>query len=265
MTNNVLRFVLVTALVLSCLLGVQRSAWAEARLEMGLSVDEVPIGSDFSGRDIVIFGALVDTDYAEIFSRKFDVIIEVIGKQEEIAVRKKERIAGIWVNADSRTFRGVPAFYSVVANKELSEIADLSLLSSLGIGIQHLKAKPDRNDNVFELLNEGEFNTALRRKMMEMGLFSEDLDALEDLSPFLFRATLFLPPSIPTGVHTVRAHLFQDGKPIDLVEQHFQVKKIGFERWIHFFAQEYGLLHGIFAVFLAIFTGWFADLIFRRN
>ena len=266
MSRNLLPSVMMTiAIMLSAFVGAQHSARADASLEMGLSVDEVPIGSDFSGRDIVIFGALVDTDYAEIFSRKFDVIIEVIGKQEEIAVRKKERVAGIWVNAESRTFSGVPSFYSVVANKELTDIADLSLLSSLGIGIQHLKAKADRNDNVFELLNEGEFNTALRRKMMEEGLFSEDLEALEDLSPFLFRAVLFLPPSIPTGVHTVKAHLFQDGKPIDLVEKHFRVEKIGFERWIHHFAKDYGLLHGFFAVFLAIFTGWFADLVFRRN
>lgn len=257
-------FVLVASILIATLFAL-RPALSDARLEMGLSVDTVPIGSDFSGRDIVIFGALVDTDYAEIFSKKFDVIIEVIGKQEEIAVRKKERIAGIWINADSRIFRDVPAFYSVVGNKPLSDIADLSLLNSLGIGIQHLKARADKSDSVFEMLNEGEFNTALRRKMMEIGLFSEDLDGLEDLSPFLFRATLFLPPSIPTGFHTVKAHLFQDGKPIDVIEKRFEVKKIGFERWIHTFAQDYGLLHGFFAVFLAIFTGWFADLVFRRN
>ncbi len=260
-----MKIALVFFLAVSVLPSLQRVAFADPRLEMGLSVDVVPIGSDFAGRDIVIFGALVDTDYAEIFSRKFDVIIEVIGKQEEIAVRKKERVAGIWVNTDSRTFRDVPSFYSVVANKELSEIADLSLLSSLDIGIQHIKARADANDNVFELLNEGEFDSALRRKMMEIGLFSEDLEALEDLSPFLFRASLFLPPSIPTGMHTVKAHLFQDGKPIDMVEKRFEVRKIGFERWIHDLARKYGLLHGVFAVFLAVFTGWFADLIFRRN
>ena len=265
MKRKTISFALLLTLSFCTLFGLQRMAYADANLEMGLSVDVVPIGSDFAGRDIVVFGALVDTDYAEIFSREFDIIVEVIGKREEISVRKKERVAGIWVNTDSRTFRDVPSFYSVVANKELSEIADLSLLSSLDIGIQHIKARADANDNVFELLNESEFDSALRRKMLEIGLFSEDLEALEDLSPFLFRATLFLPPSIPTGVHTVKAHLFEDGKPIDLVQKTFRVEKIGFERWIHNLATQYGLLHGFFAVFLAIFTGWFADLIFRRN
>lgn len=241
------------------------SAQAAEKLQMGVSVDIVPIGSDFSGRDIVLFGAIEDADQPALFRGEYQVIIEVVGALEEAIVRKKDRIGGIWVNAAARKYEDVPSYYSVLSGSEISEIADPSLLSTKGIGVKYLKARPVDRGNIAEFLTQGEFSTALRRKRIENGLFSEKPDALQHISPSLFRATLPLPPNVPIGVHTVRAHLFLDGQKLDQVTKSFEVRKVGFERWIYDLAHDYSFLYGLLAVLLAIFTGWFANLVFRKN
>lgn len=232
---------------------------------MGVSVDVVPVSSSFAGRDIVVFGAIEDAEQASLYRGEYDVVIEVLGELEEVVVRKKQRIGGIWVNASARAYKEVPSYYSVLSRNPLGDVADLSLMSSLGIGVQYLKAKPSDGGDIMQFLTQGEFSTALRRKRIENGLFSENPESLKQLSPSLFRATLYLPPNVPIGLHTVKAHLFHKGKKLDQVSQVFEVRKVGFERWIYDLAHDYSLLYGILCVLLAIFTGWFANLVFRKN
>ncbi|MEM9331860.1 MAG: TIGR02186 family protein [Pseudomonadota bacterium] len=235
------------------------------KLQMGVSVDLVPVSSGFSGQDIVIFGSIENAEQAPLYRGEYDVIVEVIGEMEEAVVRKKERIGGIWVNAAAREYTGVPSYYSVLSRNNLGEVSDLSVLNNMGVGVDNLKARPVDRGNIQEFLTQGEFSSALRRIRIEQGLFSEDSAALEQLSPSLFRATLSLPPNVPIGVHTVKAYLFRDGKKLDEIENSFQVRKVGFERWMYDFAHNQSLLYGIMCVFLAIFTGWAANAIFRKN
>lgn len=257
-----IRFALASLLLLVSLCGAVSAA---EKLQMGVSVDVVPIGSDFAGRDIVIFGAIEDADQASLFRGEYDVVIEVMGELETAIVRKKDRIGGIWINAAAREYEDVPSYYSVLSRNELNTIADLSFLSNKGIGVQFLKARPANRDNIEEFLTQGEFSTALRRKRIENGLFSENPEALQQISPSLFRATLPLPPNVPVGVHTVRAHLFFQGRKLDEVTKTFVVRKEGFERWIYDLAHDYSFLYGLLAVLLAIVTGWFANFVFRKN
>jgi len=238
---------------------------AMEKLQMGVSVDVVPVASDFAGRDIVIFGAIEAAEQAALYRGEYDVILEVIGANEEAIVRKKDRIAGIWVNASARGYKNVPSYYSLLSGRPLAEISDLSVLNSMAIGIDNLKAKPVNQGSVEAFLTEGEFSSALRRIRIEQGLFSESTMAVKQLSPSLFRATLSLPPNVPIGVHKVRAHLFRNGKKLDQVDNSFEIRKVGFERWVYDLAHEQSLLYGILCVLLAIFTGWSANAMFRKN
>ena len=62
-----------------------------------LSDDAVEITSNFTGEQIVVFGAVRgmpadDTDY--------QVAIVVQGPDQDVVVRRKERLLGIWANRD---------------------------------------------------------------------------------------------------------------------------------------------------------------------
>jgi hypothetical protein len=43
------------------------------------------------------------------------------------------------------------------------------------------------------------------------------------------------------------------------------IVKSGFEQWVFRSSIDYGLLYGIFAVALAMLTGWLGRIVFRRD
>jgi uncharacterized protein (TIGR02186 family) len=45
----------------------------------------------------------------------------------------------------------------------------------------------------------------------------------------------------------------------------FEVVKVGFEQFVASASRDYGLLYGIVTVMMALLTGWFASVVFRRD
>ena len=79
------------------------------RLISTLSTSRVLIASNFTGADVVLFGS-VERDAQTVARRGgYDIVVTVSGPRETIVTFRKQRIAGIWVNADSRTFVRVPS------------------------------------------------------------------------------------------------------------------------------------------------------------
>ena len=52
---------------------------------------------------------------------------------------------------------------------------------------------------------------------------------------------------------------------VQRVNSAFEVVKVGFEQFVAVAARDHGLLYGIVAVMMAMFTGWFASVVFRRD
>jgi uncharacterized protein (TIGR02186 family) len=63
----------------------------------------------------------------------------------------------------------------------------------------------------------------------------------------------------------IRAVLFRKGIFVAEKELQLEVVKTGLEEAITFAATQRPLLYGIFAVLLAVLTGWAASLIFRKD
>jgi uncharacterized protein (TIGR02186 family) len=260
---KLVRFILLSFL-LSGLLSTVQQAGATA-IQMGVSVDEIPVGSDFNGTDIVVFGSVEGVSVDALNRGEYDVVIKVVGGNEDVVIRQKERTFGIWINNQSERFENVPAFYSVTAGKPLTEIAGKEILSRAGLGIDNLGSPLAAQEEFEFILEEGKFADALRRLRRNSGLYVEDPGGLVQLSPSLFRARVGLPPNVPIGTHEVTAYLFRDGNLLSSKTVTYRIGKVGFERWIYNLAHEQGLLYGIMAVLIAIFTGWAANAIFRKN
>ena len=234
-------------------------------LQMGISVDQVPVSSSFDGAEIVIFGSIETNEQAALFRGEYDVVIRVEGAAEDVIIRKKERIGGIWINNQSQAYESAPSFYSILSARPLNLISNSIELAPNGLGIRNLgKNIPVEGEKTL-IMNPGEFSDALRRLRIEQDLFSEIPGTLQQLSPSLFRATLSIPANVPIGEHKVTAYLFRNGEILNTNDSSFIIEKVGFERWIYDLAHENGLLYGIMAVLLAIFTGWSANAIFRKN
>ena len=67
-------------------------------VELDTSTREVSIEPDFNGAEIVIFGAVDNSQQPSATSGYYDIIIVIRGPAETIVTRRKERVAGVWIN-----------------------------------------------------------------------------------------------------------------------------------------------------------------------
>ncbi|ORE90164.1 TIGR02186 family protein [Aurantimonas sp. 22II-16-19i] len=265
--------------------------------EIGLSTSTISISSDFTGARLVVFGALDNADSRLLRQQRYDIVVVLAGPRRPVVVREKERTFGLWINRGSETFESVPASYALAATRPLADIARKELRERLSLGIEDLQltnvparlagAPPAVGEpaGVAEIQpNVGlaerraiaagrppeaaavdAYAEALKRIRERKGLYNQSVGAVQFVSPTLFRADLQLPADLPTGTHTARAYLFRSGVFIRESSEPLYVRKSGFESYIDDMATRYGVLYGIAAVLLAIFTGWFGRLVFKRD
>src|SRR3954469_6878606 len=93
---------------LGALLVLSLLCWGSAARAEGLVADLtshlIAITTGFTGASVVLFGA---TDGPG------DVIVAIRGPEREMTVRRKSRVAGIWVNTQEVTFGNLPSFYAL--------------------------------------------------------------------------------------------------------------------------------------------------------
>ena len=89
------------------------------QLVSGVSQDLIQITSTYKGSDIVVFGAIERSQSAQ----GRGIIVVVRGPDEPMTVRRRDRIAGVWVNADAARFEGLPAYYYLASTEPVSRIA----------------------------------------------------------------------------------------------------------------------------------------------
>lgn len=240
-----------------------RPAGAEG-LVTALSSDIVSIQSNFTGTEIVIFGQ-VERDLNTIGRRGgYDLVIIVEGPKQDITTRRKGRFLGVWVNREYETFQGVPSFYALASTANIGDLGDRELLDDHSIGLNHLNLAITGHSGV-PLSERDDFRKAFIRLRQEQGLYSEQRESIEFLTESMFRTSVPLPANIPVGQYKVKSFLLQDGSLLSQNEATLAVAKTGFEQFTYELAQNYSALYGVLAVILAIFTGWLASVIFKRD
>ncbi|GGD94659.1 hypothetical protein GCM10011390_11780 [Aureimonas endophytica] len=232
--------------------------------EIGLSTEEIVIAPDFSGARLVIFGVLDNADGRIMRQGGYDIVVALEGPQVPIVVREKERTLGLWINQGSERFDTVPASYSLAATRRLGDIAGPQVLSQLSIGIDNLQMSR-RAEGRAALPNRDRYAEAVRRIRSDRGLFRESFGTVEFVSATLFRAELQLPADLPVGRHVARAFLFRRGVFLRERTDTLWVVKSGFESTVSNLAHRYGTYYGVFAVALAMATGWLGRMIFKRD
>ncbi|UIJ72719.1 TIGR02186 family protein [Aurantimonas sp. HBX-1] len=255
---------------MALLVGPARAQLGQETFEIGLSTEQIGITSDFTGARLVVFGALDNADGRILREQRYDIVVALVGPRRPVVVREKERKLGIWINRGSESFEAPPSSYALASTRPLADIMSEANRVNLSIGIADLRlgggGEPAADDDAQTVVaNRDEYATALRRIRENNGLYNQRFGAVQFVSPTLFRADLQLPAGLPTGEHTVRAYLFRQGVFIRGSTETLTVVKTGFESFISGFALEHGILYGIAAVILAIFTGWFGRILFKRD
>ncbi len=212
----------------------------------------IAITTGFTGTDVVLFGAVDGPG---------DVAVVVEGPQGRVTVRRKQRVAGIWVNTARMAFERVPGYYAVATSKPLERMAEPAVLSRHEIGIAHLSVEPVDDDTPEEM---EEWRRALVRNKQEEGLFPPAPGQVTFLGERLFRTTIHFPANVPTGAYTVSVYLIRDGDVVSAQTTPLAVSKIGFSADVFEFATRESALYGLAAIVLALVAGWSAGAVFRR-
>lgn len=251
----------VTMLLMLAALAAGPAAPASAEnLVTAISADRVSIESNFTGAEIVVFGT-IERD-AKTVSRRHghDIVIVVRGPEDEITVRRKDRVAGVWANINSRTYERVPGYLAILSNRNVADIADRLVLNRYRIGLDDLGPT-----DIEEAPDSPAFREAVVRLMQDRTLYQDEPGAVKFLSPTLFMSQVRLPATTPVGTYKTEVYLFGDGALLDTQSVEIFVHKSGVEQLVTELASDRPLFYGLLTVFLAIFSGWFASVMFRRE
>ena len=251
------RVTALTAAVLSLALMAQTGPV----LVPDVSARQVEIRYSFTGAQLLLFGAIL-YPRGRVPEKTPDVAVVLRGPVQPILVREKEKIAGIWMNADQSRFRSAPAYYAVASSKPISDLIDERTAAIYEIGLQNLQLSPGSG-----ALPERarRFEAGLIDLRRRRGVYYEDPHGVEITQGVLYRARIVIPSQVPVGTYTAETFLIQDRKVIAVATRDIQIGKSGFERWVSLVARRHEGLYGLAAVAMSLFMGWAAAMIFRRR
>lgn len=250
------RRAVLLGLLAPALLGVSKPV-----LVPDVSARSIEIRYSFTGAQLLLFGAIlypggrVPTDDA-------DIAIVVKGPVEPVVVREKQKIAGIWMNADSHRFRSAPSFYAIASSRPMSELVDERTAAIYELGLGNLQLSPGGG-----ALPEKEqrFEKGLLDLRRRQGLYAEHPKGVEISEGVLYRARIDIPSQVPVGTYTAETFLIDDERVIAAATREIEIGKSGFERFVALAARRHSFLYGLAAMLMSLALGYAAAWAFARR
>ncbi len=228
---------------------------AQARIVADVTQRLIAITTAFSGAQVVLFGA------SEPGS---DVVVVVKGPARDHSVQRKDRIAGIWMNAAEVVFEDVPVFYAIATNRPMEDIADPDVRRGLDLGLDVLNLRPVAGTS----LDKGElasFRQALIRNKQEVELYAREVGAVRFLGDTLFSTRIDFPNNIPPGSYDVEVLEIRDGQVVAAQSSVIAISKLGLEANLFEFAKGQPAMYGVVAILIAVVSGLLAGWVFRKD
>ncbi len=226
-----------------------------------VSQHEIEIQHDFNGTSLLLFGAILSPEGTRA-GHDYDIVVVVEGPAQPMVLRQKRRVAGVWLNVASATFRSVPSFYAVASSRALSAIVDERTAAIYELGLAALQLSPsDSIDPAAQAL----FSTGLVDLMTRRGLYSQNEHAVTVTGQVLYQARIFLPSSVQTGNYTAETFAISHGRVVASAISRVAVRKQGLDLAIADYAQHDALLYGVLAVAISVVMGWIAGRFFTRT
>ncbi|RID90582.1 hypothetical protein D2N39_17615 [Gemmobacter lutimaris] len=226
----------------------------------GLSQSSVSITADYAGAEILIYGA-VKREAPPPRGPTIQVIVTVEGPEGPVAVRRKDRVWGIWQNNAAVEIDRAPSFYAVVTSgplaQVLSETDDLRHRITIPRAIRSVGIASEADE-------APAFVDALQRIRTGDGKYSLREGGVQLTEQTLFRTDVALPAALTEGDYTVRIFLTREGRVVDTIKRRIWVRKAGLERFLYQSAHDWPLLYGLASLLIAALAGWGASALFAR-
>jgi uncharacterized protein (TIGR02186 family) len=212
----------------------------------------IAIDADFSGKEILFFGATECPG---------DVVLVIRGPERRLIVSEKSRVAGIWINGEERVFDSAPAYYVVASTGPLETLLSAEMRAALGVGLDVLRL--DRGDD--RGLATEAYRAALVQERQARGLYAVEPALIQTVGEKLFRVSIWFPPNSPPGSYVADFYYVRDGTIVGSYALPLSVEKTGLEGLLHEFANDEPAAYGIAAIGLAVGGGWLVGALFRKG
>ena len=186
-------------------------------------------------------------------------MVVVRGPDEPMTVRRRDRVAGVWVNTTPPSFEGMPAYYFLASTEPLARIAPPQALARYGIGLQALTPSAVGSHHDPE-----PFRQAALRYHQRVGLYAESPGSVDFLSETLFRARVPVPAGVTRGQYNVEVYLFRDGEVVSAQSTPLFIDPTGLERRLFNLAHDPPLSYGLACVVHGDDAGLDLVVLFRR-
>jgi len=241
-------------LILLPLLALFLGAATSPQLVPDVSQRQVNIQYSFKGAELLLFGAIVYPG-GRIPKEPADIVVVLKGPERPTTMREKQKIAGIWVNANDMQFQSAPSFYAIASSRPIKDITDERTAAIYELSIDDIQLSPAAFTDAAEIER---FKNGLIDLQQRQGLFVPNVGAVEITDSVLYRARLPLSSRAVVGDYTAETFLIQDGRVVAAAIRDINVRKSGFERFIEMASEEWSILYGITAIMIAVGMGLIA-------
>jgi uncharacterized protein (TIGR02186 family) len=236
------------------------STIAKEKVVFGLSQNQVSITPNFSGTEIIVYGAIDRTNLDKSITAPLDIIITLSSIPKSISVRKKTPVFNVWTNTQVMDRVFAPDYYSVLSTRPIKDILTPEQDKLFSIQIENTIYMP--NHQKYITFDTNAFRDALIRLRRQSDLYREAFDGVIITEGALFQARLQLPDNIVSGDYRVRIFLVKNKRVQDVLISDIYVRKAGLERILHELAHDKPLQYGLISVFYALVVGWLAFKVF---
>jgi uncharacterized protein (TIGR02186 family) len=244
---------IILSLVLFALFAPAAMAQPSANLNIDLSERSIDITTGFNGAKIVVYGTR---------RGEGDIAMIIRGPEQSIVVRRKSRVLGVWMNSQSLRFNDVPGFYALALSRPAESVAPLSVLRRYNIGLDALVFETDDGNDAEKI---DTFREALIRTQQMKGLFPMEPGPVNFVDNDFFKVEFKLPANVPAGIYRVDTFILRDGVVTDTRSAELKVAQNGFSAEIFLFAHNQSLAYAVIAILMALFFGWGAHSLLRRD
>jgi uncharacterized protein (TIGR02186 family) len=228
-----------------------------------VSTRNVAVTSNFSGSEIVVFGAVANSRQQSAEAGIYDVVIVVVGTPTKLVARRKGKVAGIWLNTDSLAFDSVPSYYAIASTRPVDEVASPEVLKSTGIGFEYVPMQLAKGTEGRTAAEINAYRQAIVRLKRRDRLYSINEYAVAFIGGNLFRASIDVPANVVVGPFETRVFLFHQGELLSRYDARLDLERQGLEETMHHLAFRQPIVYGLVMIGLATGAGLLAAAVFR--
>ena len=215
--------------------------------------DLIRIGTFYDGSEVHVSAITDSCDGA---------VIVIEGKDQEVTLNRKGRVAVIWMNVARITIDGLPRAYILAATGKLDNICSKETQDELSLGLESLRSRTEISSD--QSLTGTEFKEYLKLKIRDGTYSVNNTASLSPSSGGKEEISSILPVSsvTPPGEYDIHVYCFRQGRLFaDYISQ-LTIERIGLPGLLMNLASKHSALYGILAIIAAMVVGLIMGIIF---